>query len=130
MAKVTGGADLDRKLRQLAGIPRGKITPVLRRGANVIAKEERALIPVASGKTRKSITVTVSPGFDVPELDGAISIFVGPRKGAGSKAHLIEWGNINTAAHPFAQPAVDTRGQEALGIILTGLAKVVSDNAK
>lgn len=130
MAKVTGGADLDRKLRQIGGISRREIMPILRRAADIIADEERALIPVATGRTRNSITVASSPGFDVPELADTISVFVGPRSGDGWKASFIEWGTINMAARPFAQPAFDNRGQDAADLILTELATLVSDSAK
>lgn len=128
---VSGFDMLDRKLAQLErGPDRKKVIGVLRRGANVIAREERALVPVRSGDLRRSITVTTAPGFTLPDGKNEITIFVGPKRGAGSKAHLIEWGTIRTAAHPFIQPALDKRGPEAIGFILAGLQGLLRDAVK
>jgi HK97 gp10 family phage protein len=129
--QVSGFDALDRKLAQLErGFDRKKVVGVLRRGANVIAREERALVPVRSGDLRRSITVTTSPGFTLPDARNEITIFVGPKRGAGSIAHLVEWGTIRTAAHPFIQPAIDKRGEEAIGIVLTGLQGLLQDAVK
>lgn len=128
---VSGFDALDRKLTKLERVPsqRQAVTGVLRRGANVIAREERRLIPEVTGAHRKSITVTTQPGFT---LEGAsprnVSIYIGPRRGgAGSTMHLLEWGTSHSAAHPFARPAVDTKGGEAIGIVIAGLGKLVAD---
>lgn len=102
----TGGfRQLDRLLAKMASVPadRKAITTVLRRGGNVIAREERATIHVVSGRTRDSITVTTRPGFDVSRDFGDVVVFVGPRKGgAGSRAHLLEWGSSHIRSRPGA----------------------------
>jgi len=128
---VFGFRALDQKLRQLERGPgRKAVVSVLRKGANRIAAEERVLVPVRSGDLRRSITVTTSPGFTLPEAENDIIIFVGPKRGAGSIAHLVEWGTFRTAAHPFVQPALDKRGPEAIGIVVTGLEKLVRGMVK
>lgn len=129
---TTGFRQLERKLAKLkAATPRKKVEGVLRVAAGVIADEQRRLIPVKSGRHRKTITITNRPGF---VLEGSmptdISIFIGPRRGgAGSTMHLIEWGTIHAAAHPFARPAVDAKGAEAIGIVAAGLTALIREAA-
>ncbi|MGN5373280.1 HK97-gp10 family putative phage morphogenesis protein [Sphingomonas hankookensis] len=130
---TTGFRQLDRKLARLAqATPRRKVDGVLRVAATVIAVEQRRLIRVVTGRHRRTITVTNAPGFD---LDGMgprdVSVFVGPRRGgAGSTMHLLEWGTAHSAAHPFARPAVDTKGGEAIGIVVAGLRALVEEAAR
>lgn len=130
---TTGFRQLDRKLTRLANAtPRRKVDGVLRVAAGVIATEQRRLIPVDTGRHRRTITVTNSPGF---VLDGMgprdVSIFIGPRRGgAGSTMHLLEWGTSHSAPQPFARPAVDAKGAEAIGIVEAGLAVLVREAAQ
>lgn len=128
---VSGFRELDRQLaRMQQNTSRGEIGKLLRKGANVIAREERQLIHVRSGRMRKSITVTTRPGFDVPEIGRDPAIYIGPRRGAGSRAHLLEFGTIHSAAHPFVRPALDAKWQEATGVVIAGLTDLLKAAAR
>jgi len=129
LCKVSLGGfrELDRKLAKLErGPDQQAVRTLLRKGGNVLAREERTLVPVRSGRLRTSITVTTRPGFGVPDLGrGAISIFIGPRLGAGSRAHLIEFGTVHSAAHPFIRPALDATQEQISTMIVARLGDIV-----
>ncbi|KZE09131.1 MULTISPECIES: HK97-gp10 family putative phage morphogenesis protein [Sphingomonas] len=130
---TTGFRQLDRKLARLAqATPRRKVDGVLRVAATVIADEQRRLIRVVTGRHRRTITVTNASGFTIDGMGPRdVSIFIGPRRGgAGSTMHLLEWGTSHSAAHPFARPSIDNKGDEAIGIVVAGLRALVQEASR
>ncbi len=119
-----GYDDLDRKLAALSdGLPLELIAEALDAGAAVIEAEEHRRVPKRSGNLDRSITRTMWPANADLKGDG-MTIFIGPRTGKGGPDGWygvfpeFGWGG---RAQPWARPSVDTKGEEALGVVVSRL---------
>ena len=104
---VTSMRDLLSALEALPGALAQRVQGAgLFAAASVAAEEARALVPVRTGRLRDSIRVR-SVSSRTETLRGVIRV---PGGGAQlvageSYAHLVEFGTVHSAAHPFLGPA-------------------------
>jgi len=118
-ASVEGFAELDRKLAMVEAAPSPhRKAAALRAGARVIGDEERRLVPVRSGRLRRSI-VEIPDATNLPRSTD--TIYIGPTLKDGWYGYMVEVGLGYGGAHPFVRPAIDMRGEEALGLVLSFL---------
>lgn len=129
--EVKGFAALDRALKELPLKIQKKIMgKVVRKGANVVKKEARALVPKDTGRLRKSITVrrqrkSTTKGKIVDKVTF---------KKEGWYAHLVEFGHqlvrggrlggrgtgkvvSHIAAQPFLRPAFDKNRKRIIDVM-------------
>lgn len=121
---ISGFPELDRKLAMLErGVSDEDRAEALMAGARVLGDEERRLAPKRSGNLARSIVEDMYPA-NLPG-DG-YTVYVGPRTGPGAPngwyGYLVEVGREGVSAQPFARPAVDLKGQEAMGVVIARLA--------
>jgi HK97 gp10 family phage protein len=126
---VSGFAALDRQLAKMEkGFGGNAMRDALFRAGTVIAEEAKRLVPVRTGNLRDSIIVSFDPG-NFARVDGTaigMSVYVGPAQGKsaphdGFYGHMVEFGTVHSAAHPFMRPALASKGREAEGIIRSEL---------
>ncbi|MFY7921782.1 MAG: HK97-gp10 family putative phage morphogenesis protein, partial [Gemmatimonas sp.] len=109
---------LDRQLARIAKPSTEAKRAALKAGAEIVADEMRRLAPVRSGALRDSINVRViGMGAAAKQVDvRGTTVLIGPRQG-GKKdpfyAHMIEFGTVRAAAHPFMRPAWDAKRDDA-----------------
>jgi len=98
----------------------------------VIAAEARRLAPVDSGTLRDSIGVaaTAANGGGLAIGRGGVAVYVGPRGADAFYAHMVEFGTVDMAAHPFMRPAFDNVGREASRVIAETLGREIERAAK
>ncbi len=126
---TTGFRDLHRRLSGLSnGLQAGDVRSVLHEGAEVIADEARALAPVDTGFLKAHIVVADQPPSVLSSQisAGEISVYIGPTSEA-FYGFYDEFGTSKQAAHPFMRPAVDTKGEQALGVVAAGLRGLVTE---
>ncbi len=76
-------------------------------GAELIAEDAKARVPVDSGRLQRAIHVEASP-------EGAY-VVAGDRE--AFYGHIVEHGSVNAPAHPFLVPALEeNRGKVEEGI--------------
>lgn len=117
-AGVDGFRQLDAKFAKLEAIDRRTAAAALNAGAAILVAEEKRLAPALTGNLRDSI---LSDMWPTNFRGDGLTIWIGPRTGPGGPdgwyGVFAEFGTINTSAHPFVRPAVDGRGQQALGLV-------------
>jgi HK97 gp10 family phage protein len=120
--RVEGIDALLRTFQRLTNsVPEAVQQQALEEGAEIIAREARRLVPVGSGNLRDSIVVSGRALGGAFKMDnsiegGGVTVYVGPRTGGGGPdgfyGHMVEFGTINMAAHPFMRPAIDNTRAE------------------
>jgi len=114
--KLVGYPALDRKLVAI----RDAVSPAARErslmaGAEIVADRAKQLVPVLSGNLRDSIIITFEGGLNsaaVSQRRFFSTVYVGPSRGQGFYGHMVEFGTIHMAAHPFMRPALDDTREE------------------
>lgn len=125
--QLHGFAELEALLRKLPEATAEKVTDnALKIGANVIAKDMKARVPVRTGKLRDSITVSSSRKATKNHADAVI----GFKKPTSRRAHLTEFGTKHSKAEPFIRPAIDSKGQEAIQKIGENMGKGIEREAR
>lgn len=119
--RVEGLDALLRTFQRLTNsVPESVQRRALEEGAEIIANEARRLVPVDSGNLRDSIAVSDRPLGGAFKMDrtlegGGVTVYVGPTRGGdpdGYYGHMVEFGTIAMAAHPFMRPAFDNTRAE------------------
>jgi len=122
---VSGFKLLDRQLAKLGtGFGSNSMRNALHDAAELVAAEAKRLVPVRSGNLRDSIIVSFKPA-NFAQIEGrglGLTIYVGPEQGKGTPhngfyGHMVEFGTIHSAAHPFMRPAVANTRPQAEGIV-------------
>lgn len=124
-SRLWGIQDIERALDRLGKVAEPQpLTVAALAGGQVIADEAKRLVPVLSGNLRDSIVVSASSTLNFSRVavsSNVVTVYVGPRQGAGSPdgfyGHMVEWGTIDTAAHPFMTPAYENKKAEALQVM-------------
>jgi HK97 gp10 family phage protein len=130
--KLTGFDGLEKALKELPDeVARKVAEQSLRKGARIIADEMKARAPVRQdgrvkkmgknaktgrlpGYLRASIGVRIKRGLDAALATLAVGI--GPNRRA-YYASFLEFGTRHEPARPFARPALDAKGDEAVQAI-------------
>ena len=101
-------------------------------GARVIRNEARERVPVGQGPRhlRDMIVVSKSLKRRGRRLNLRGYVVVGIKEEGRFYAHLVEFGSIHAAPHPFMRPAFDTKKEEALRIIGPKLGKEIEKQAR
>ena len=108
---VTGGDEVISILKRLPGrVGRKVIGKSLKAGGEVIAKEASAQAPVLSGDLRDNIVVAVRTRRGVPVIS------IGPAAKIWY-AHFPEYGTSTSSAKPYLRPAVQSKKDEAFGVV-------------
>lgn len=108
--KITGLDKLEAKLTGLGPAVAGRIgTNSLAASARPITTAMRRLVPVKTGKLRKSITSRAIRGNG-----SLLTRIIGFRSPGRFYSHLVEFGTIKSAPHPFIRPALDSTVGKAL----------------
>lgn len=124
--KAEGFDRLDRQLARIAKPTTEAKRAALKAGAEIVADEMRRLAPVRSGTLRDSINVRViGMGAAAKQVDvRGTTVLIGPRQG-GKKdpfyAHMVEFGTVRAAAHPFMRPAWDAKRDDAEKVVASSL---------
>lgn len=119
--KIEGGKELADTLKTLG--PRVAVRggdQALRAGAKPILKEAKRLVPVRTGRLRRSIVARRGKA----EIDTR-SIYIGVKPPGRRYAHLVEFGTRHSAAHPFLRPALDVRARDAFQAMTNALATFI-----
>lgn len=126
---VSGFSALDRQFAKLErGFGSNSLRQALFVAGTVIADEAKRLVPVRSGNLRDSIIVSFDK-MNFSRIEGTapgLTVYVGPEQGRtarndGFYGHMIEFGTVHSAAHPFMRPALDSKHGVAQAIIRTAL---------
>jgi len=101
---IEGVEQLETKLKGLGSAVATKIgSDSLVAGANYLAKEIRRRAPVRTGALKRSVRSQIVRIFGSNLLVRTIG-FVRPGR---SYSHLVEFGTVKAAAHPFVRPSLD-----------------------
>ena len=141
-SRVQGVAETQRLLRRLMRIDQrigeNVIVKVLRKGANVVAREARANVAVDEGDLKKEIRVAKSRKRK--RRSGGL-VVVGIRQPAGRHGHLLEFGtgpryqkttgkfSGAMPAQPFMRPALANKGVAAARTIGNALVPEIEKAA-
>jgi HK97 gp10 family phage protein len=114
---------------------RAATQPAVLKGAHEIADLQRRLAPKDTGDLAESIVVT-GPGESTPPYSQPGGTYVVPENAAlvtaGNTdvryAHLVEYGTVKSAAHPFFWPAFRTLRKRTETRIKRAMSKAVKDN--
>lgn len=114
--KLVGAEAIDRKLVAI----RDAVSPDARRrslliGAEIVLEEAKRLVPVLTGNLRDSLIITFDGkvnGAAVSERRFFTAVYIGPERRQGFYGHMVEFGTIHMAAHPFMRPALDNTREE------------------
>lgn len=111
MSRLKGSKELELRLNAIPDEVLKALRPALIKGANEIADNMRALVPVDEGDLQESITVT-GPGETTP----AYAVGGGRATAAPNQAlvtvgnpevrtgHMVEFGTVKAEAQPFMRP--------------------------
>lgn len=117
---VRGAKELEALLKKLpAKVAKRVVNNGLRAGARIIRDEMKAGVPVDTGELRDSIRVATVKG----------QVKVGFEPPASRRAHLTEFGTEFQPAQPFARPAIDARGPDAIRKIGEVMGKGIAKEA-
>ena len=128
-------AQSERLKRRLQAIPRATVaatTPALLKAAEQTAATMRQLAPEDSGDLKASIAVTPAgqstpaysqPGGSMLVPDNAVAITAGNTD--VRYPHLVEYGTVKAAAHPFFWPAFRLHRRKVASAIKRAVAKAV-----
>lgn len=109
--KTSGLKELEQLLLKMPSELRERpISAALRAGANIVAAEMKARVPVRTGKLRRSIVVRKGTKQKNTQHD----VIIGFLRPTGLRAHLTEFGTRYAAARPFIRPAFDAKVREAI----------------
>jgi HK97 gp10 family phage protein len=129
---------ISRLKARLAAIPRdvtAAVQPALQKQAAAMAGTMRSFVPVDTGATRDSITVTPGgqqtpaysqPGGSMTVPTNAVAISVGDHE--VRTAHLVEYGTKHAAAQPFFWPAVRLHNAKSKKAIKAAVGRAVRKN--
>jgi HK97 gp10 family phage protein len=108
--KITGADKLEAKLKGLGPAVAGKIgVNALTSSARPITAAIRRYAPVKTGKLKRSVT------SQAVRANGALlSRVIGFRSPGRFYSHLVEFGTIKSAPHPFIRPALDATVRTSL----------------
>lgn len=107
---ITGAVDLERGLKELGPrIATNVSGRALRAMAKPIVQRARELVPVDTGRLKKSITTKLHR-----VRSGERTIDIGFKRPTSARAHLTEYGTAHSSARPFMRPALDEQSQTAL----------------
>lgn len=124
---ITGAAEMEKLLLELGDIVAGKVgDAAVRAGLKTIQKEAKRLVPKRTRALEKSITVKIEKRR---RRDNERVGFIGFRPPVSRRAHLTEFGNRNSAAHPFMRPAMDAKAGDALDAMGEEMAKAIEREA-
>lgn len=123
--KLSGFRELDRTLHNIGQSVKDGQRAAVMKAAEIVADEARRLVPVLTGNLRDSIVVSERQLGGAFSMDRRVrgvshSVYVGPRTGGphdGFYGHMVEFGTVNAAAHPFMRPAFDNTRGEVLKLI-------------
>lgn len=118
---LRGGKEMERLLQDLGPKVASRLGDrALRAAARTIIKEAKRLVPVRTGRLRRSIVgVASKKGRDANQR----LVQIGFRPPASRRAHFTEFGTKNHSARPFMRPALDSKHIEALTVMVNELAK-------
>lgn len=133
--KILGTAELSRRLKAIPKEVRKASMEAVRRAADRMADDMRAMVPVDQGDLRTSIVVT-EPGERPPSYsqgagqanskpipDNAVAVTAG---NSGVRyAHMVEFGTRKTAAQPFFLPAVRSNRPKARRAINSAISRAI-----
>ena len=121
--KITGGSEIAANVARLSkALPAPIRRKILADAGEIIAERARELAPSRTGNLRDSIVVSdrvragVGQGLTIGDDDA--SVFVGPTAFYG---HMVEFGTVKSAAHPFMRPAWDQTKDEVAEAIGEGV---------
>ncbi len=134
MADDGGISRLQNRLRAIPGRVKQAVQPALMKQADAMAGTMKRFVPVLTGDTRDSITITPAgqstpaysqPGGSSVVPENAVAITVGDHE--VSTAHLVEYGTAKAAAQPFFWPAVRLHQTKAKNAIKRAVGKAVRE---
>lgn len=129
---------IGRLQRRLAAIPtavKEAVQPALLKQGEAMANTMRQFVPVDTGDTRESITVTPAgrstpaysqPGGSMVVPENAVAVTVGDQE--VRTAHLVEYGTEKAPAQPFFWPAVRLHNKKATSAIKRAVGTAVRKN--
>ena len=120
--RLTGGAQLEQRLRELPASVSGTVLrKILRRAAEPVRARMSEMAPHRPGPPdlRDRIVISGAGGDDDFDM-GDIAVAIGPSKSA-FWGYFQEFGTSRQAARPFARPAFDASHQAALTEIGEGI---------
>lgn len=139
---VRSGADkLDRQFAKLAsGIPADRLRQILHEGGEIIAEEQRRLVPVRTGRLQRSIAVTDEHDTRIYGTlgrridDGAKLVYIGPvgseENGDVYYAKFIEFGTSYFGPQPFVRPALRSKRYRTEKLIRVRIAAEIEKLAR
>lgn len=134
MADDGGISRLRNRLRAIPGRIKEAVQPALQKQGKAMAGTMRQFVPVDTGATRDSITVTPGgkqtpaysqPGGSMVVPENAVAITVGDHE--VRTAHLVEYGTLHAPAQPFVWPAVRLHNKKAKAAIKRAIGKAVRE---
>jgi HK97 gp10 family phage protein len=134
MAKNSGLASLNRRLKAIPAAVKEAVQPALGKAGEDLAADMRRLAEASrdSGELIESITVTPAgqrtppysqPGGEQVVPENAVMVTAGNTK--VRYAHLVEYGTTAAEAQPFFWPAVRLNRKKVTGRIKRAVSKAV-----
>lgn len=134
---VTGLSELRGRFSELPNrLMKNVLKSSLRQAANVVKDEAKSRVPVSSGALKSSIRVISRRGSPTSVL---MSVVAGDLTGKqqskfGQKsafyALFVEKGSVNMAAHPFMKPAIESKAQAAIDVMVQAIGDKLADQVK
>jgi HK97 gp10 family phage protein len=117
--EIEGAKEIEALLRDMGPKVATRIgDKALKAAARPIVKEAKRLVPVKTGRLRRSITARKGKSDGPAER----SVVIGFKPPGRRYAHLVEFGTSHSAAKPFFRPALDARARDALAAMTEALA--------
>lgn len=124
---IEGAAEMERLLRALGPAVASRVgDKALRAAARPIVAEAKRLVPVRTGRLKRSIAVASERRR---KGDNERVVLIGVKPPASRIAHLVEFGTAHSAARPFLRPALDGKAGEALDEMGRVLAEGIETEA-
>lgn len=137
MSRLKGSAALEKRLLAIPREVLAELRPALVKGAEEVASNMRALVPVDEGDLRDSIAVT-GPGETTPAYAaGGGSVTAAPNQALVTvgipdvrTGHMQEFGTVHHEAQPFMRPGFRIAKARVMNRIARAVSKAIKNAGK
>ncbi len=121
--RIEGLAELQAKIGEIINRTTGReVKRVYMKGALILRDRARELAPVKTGKLRSAI-------FAAYGKPTSPNVLVGVNYRIAPHAHLVEFGTVHAAPHPYMRPAVSQARTAVVQTIAAGLREIITNGA-
>ena len=122
--KIEGVEEIQRNIGKVLDRATGEeIKKTYMRGAMILVREAKSIVPVLTGKLRDAIFAA----YGDPSKSNVI---VGVKYKKAPHAHLVEFGTVKAGPHPYMRPAISASRSSIAATIIEGFKRIVDNPTK